>query len=125
MTDQPGGSSVERDAEVDSTRRAGGRRRTAKNIASMLSLNVARRGTMLVIYLLVARHLGAHQFGQLSLAVVLLQAWRRFALVGMETLLAREVASNRGLVGSYFVNASVIGLIASVTCFALIRSNNI
>lgn len=120
MSDPTGGDRDGQESSSASSPPTAGRRRAAGNIASMLGVNVVRRGAMLVIYLLVARHLGAHAFGQLSLAVVLLQSWHRFALVGMQTLLTREVALNRERTGSYFVHASVIGLIASLVGTALV-----
>ena len=72
----------------------GAARRTAFNVASLLTTNVVYKATTFLTYMLVARYLGAHQFGQLALAVALLFSWNKFALVGLKTLLTREVARN-------------------------------
>lgn len=90
-----------------------GSRRIAANVASMLTTNIVHKATMFVIYVLVARFLGAHQFGQLTLAVVLLHTWHLFALLGMQTFLTREVARNPEMAGTYTLHASVIGLLSS------------
>jgi O-antigen/teichoic acid export membrane protein len=98
----------------------GAARHTALNVASLLTTNVVYKATTFVTYVLVARCLGAHQFGQLALAVALLFSWHKFALVGLKTLLTREVARNRELTLPYFIHASVIGLLASILGIAVV-----
>jgi len=90
--------------------------RAAGNIASMLSSDVAIRATNFVMYVLVGRYLGAFQLGQLSLAMTLFYSVHRFALVGLKTLITREVAKDRQQTGMYFMNSSIIVAVASIIC---------
>lgn len=90
--------------------------RAAGNIASLLSSNVTIRATNFVMYVFVGRYLGAFQLGQLSLAMSLFYSVHRFALVGLKTLITREVAKDRRLTSMYFMNSSIIVALASIIC---------
>jgi O-antigen/teichoic acid export membrane protein len=89
-------------------------RRIAGNAASMLTSNVISRAMSFVTYTLVARFLGAFQFGQLSLAVALFSIFQLIAVVGLTTLVTREVSKDRSTTGRYFFNASFVVLFASI-----------
>ena len=97
----------------------GGARRTALNVASMLTTNVMRKGSTFVLYALVARYLGAYQFGQFALANVLLYSWQRCAQLGLQTLITREVARDHDATARYLVHSHVVGIAASAIGFAL------
>jgi O-antigen/teichoic acid export membrane protein len=77
------------------------------NAASILASDVVNRGTSFVLYALVARHLGAFQFGQLSLALTLFYTFQVLAAAGLRTLVVREVAKDKQKTGAYLVNGSV------------------
>src|SRR6266446_4383393 len=49
-------------------------RQISGNVFAILSSDVMNRVTSFVLYALVARHLGGHEFGQLSLALTLVDA---------------------------------------------------
>jgi O-antigen/teichoic acid export membrane protein len=108
------------DCAAERTRQNGGAPRVARNVASMLTTNVAQRGAMFLTYALVARFLGAYQFGQLALAVTLLNSFYKFAIGGVQTCITRDVAQNRELTGSYLTHASAIGALVSVIGLAVI-----
>jgi O-antigen/teichoic acid export membrane protein len=83
-------------------------RRVLVNMASLLTSDVLNRAATFVVYVLVARHCGAHSFGQLSLGLMLLYTFQVFAGAGLPVLVTREVARQRELSGRYLANASVI-----------------
>ena len=70
-------------------------RRVAANAASMLASDVINRATTFALYALVARSLGAFEFGQLSLALTLFYTFQILAVAGLKTLVTREVAKHR------------------------------
>jgi O-antigen/teichoic acid export membrane protein len=89
-------------------------RRVIGNLASLLTSEVVNRATTFVLYALVARYLGAFEFGQLSLALTLFAIAQVLAGVGLKTLIAREVAKDRTKTDRYLVNGSVIVVACSL-----------
>jgi O-antigen/teichoic acid export membrane protein len=81
--------------------------RILANALSILTTDVVNRGTTFVLYALVARYLGAFQFGQLSLALTLFYTFQVLAAAGLKTLVVREVARDKEKTSSYLVNGSV------------------
>jgi O-antigen/teichoic acid export membrane protein len=77
------------------------------NAASILASDVVNRGTSFVLYALVARYLGAFEFGQLSLALTLFYTFQVLAAAGLKTLVVREVAKDKGKTNAYLVNGTV------------------
>lgn len=71
-------------------------RNLAANAASVLASDLVNRGTTFLVYALIARHLGAHAFGQVALALTLFHTFRVFAAGGLNTLVTRQVARDRG-----------------------------
>ncbi len=65
----------------------------------MLTTNIVQKATIFLIYILVARYLGAHRFGQLALATALLFSWHKLALLGLKTFVTRESIAEPGVVG--------------------------
>jgi O-antigen/teichoic acid export membrane protein len=94
-----------------------GLRRLLRNAAAILAADVVNRGTTFVLYTLVARYLGAFEFGQLALALTLFYTFQMLAAAGLKTLLIREVARNRESASLYLVNGAV-SLVAT-TLFSL------
>jgi O-antigen/teichoic acid export membrane protein len=92
-------------------------RQTGGNVIAILTSDVMNRATSFVLYALVARHLGAREFGQLALAFTLFYAFQVLAAAGLKTLITREVAKDRSQTGLYFVNGSVLVVISSVCSF--------
>ncbi|MCU1242685.1 MAG: hypothetical protein JWO71_3411 [Candidatus Acidoferrum typicum] len=78
------------------------------NALAILTSDVMNRATSFVMYALVARHLGAHDFGQLSLAFSLFYLFQVFAIAGLKVLVIRQVAKDRSQTSLYFVNACAI-----------------
>lgn len=94
-----------------------GLRKTGGNALSILTSDVMNRATSFVLYALVARHLGAHEFGQLALAFTLFYAFQVLAAGGLKTLITREVAKDRSRTGSYFINGSILVVVSSLCSF--------
>lgn len=93
-------------------------RNIGANALSILSSDAMNRATSFVIYAMVARHLGAFQFGQLALAMTFFQL---FAFAGLKTLIVREVAKDRSQTRKYFVNScTIISLISLVSLGVLL-----
>lgn len=87
--------------------------RLARNVASILSSDVVNRGTTFLVYALVARHLGADQFGQMSLALALFYTFQVLAAAGLRTLLVREIAKDRSATSRYLIAGSGLSIVGS------------
>ena len=88
------------------------------NALSILTSDVMNRATSFVMYALVARHLGAQDFGQLSLAFSLFYLFQVFAIAGLKVLIIRQVAKDRSQTNVYFINSCLIVTTSSLTSFA-------
>jgi O-antigen/teichoic acid export membrane protein len=95
-------------------------RRIAGNALSILTSDVLNRATTFVLYALVARHLGAFAFGQMSLALTLFYTFQMVAVAGTKTLITREVARDRSQTGQYLVNGSIIVAVFSLLAMLLL-----
>jgi len=82
--------------------------KTTGNALSILTSDVMSRMTSFVLYALVARHLGAQEFGRLSLAFTLFYTFQVFAVGGLKTLIIRQVAKDRAKTQLYFINGCMI-----------------
>src|SRR5204862_1784334 len=86
-------------------------RRTSGNAVALLTSDVMNRATSFVLYILVARNLGVHEFGQLALAFTIFYTFQVCAVAGLKTLIIREIARDRLQTWSCLVNGWVV-----VTC---------
>jgi O-antigen/teichoic acid export membrane protein len=96
--------------------------RIAANAASMLASDVINRATTFALYALVARSLGAYEFGQLSLSLTLFYTFQILSVAGLKTLVTREVAKFRERTDEMLVNGSIVVLgtaLASVAALAV------
>ena len=82
--------------------------RIARNTLSILTSDVFNRATTFFIYLLVARYLGAFEFGQMSLALALFYTFQVMSAAGLKTLLIREIAKDKAQTGRYLMNAAMV-----------------
>jgi O-antigen/teichoic acid export membrane protein len=100
-------------------------RKIGGNALSILTSDVMNRATSFVLYALVARHLGAYEFGQLSLALTLFYVFQVFAVAGLKTFITREVAKDRAQTGKYFINgcmgAGLTSFSSLLVLFAFVR----
>jgi O-antigen/teichoic acid export membrane protein len=78
------------------------------------------RTTSFVLYALVGRHLGANEFGQLTLAFTLFYTFQVFAVSGLKTLVIRQVAKDRTETARYFVNGCMIVTLTSTASIAAV-----
>jgi O-antigen/teichoic acid export membrane protein len=88
-------------------------RRILRNTASVLSSDVATRASTFVLYALVARELGAFEFGRISLALSLFYVFQVFAAAGVKTLVTREVARDPARAAHALANGSVVVAVGS------------
>jgi O-antigen/teichoic acid export membrane protein len=93
-------------------------RQVSGNALSILTSDVMNRATSFVIYALVARHLGAPQFGQLSLAFSLFYMFQVLAVAGLKVLIIRQVAKDRTQTRMYFLNSAAIVALSSLVSLA-------
>jgi len=91
-----------------------GVRRIVGNAVSILTSDVVNRATTFVLYALVARHLGAFEFGQMSLALTLFYTFQVLAGAGLKTLVTREVTKDRTKTDQYLVNGSTVVAVFSL-----------
>jgi len=97
-------------------------RKTTGNALSILTSDVMSRMTSFVLYALVARHLGAQEFGQLTLAFTLFYTFQVFALAGLKTLVVRQVAKDRAQTRLYFINGCMIVTLTSLASIVALWS---
>ncbi|HYN88792.1 MAG TPA: flippase [Ardenticatenaceae bacterium] len=96
----------------------GASRTIVGNALSLLTSDVMNRATTFVLYALVARNLGAFEFGQLSLALTFFYTFQVLAAAGLKTLITREVAKDRTKTGRYLANGSAVVVTASLLSIA-------
>lgn len=90
-------------------------RQISANAFSILTSDVMNRTTVFVLYALVARNLGAREFGQLSLALALFYTFQVFAIGGLKTLMIRQIAKDRSKTSAYFTNGCLLVAVSSTT----------
>ena len=95
-------------------------KKVSTNALSILSSDVMNRATSFVLYALVARHLGAHEFGQLTLSFTLFYAFQVFAVSGLKTLVIRQVAKDHTQTARYFINSCAIVVLTSLASIAAV-----
>lgn len=95
-------------------------KKVSANALSILSSDVMNRATSFVLYALVARHLGAHEFGQLTLSFTLFYAFQVFAVGGLKTLVIRQVAKDHTQTARYFLNSCLIVTLTSIASIAAV-----
>jgi O-antigen/teichoic acid export membrane protein len=96
--------------------------KTGGNALSILTSDVMNRATSFVLYALVARRLGAHEFGQLTLAFTLFYTFQVFAVGGLKTLIVRQVAKDRAQTRLYFINGCMIVALSSLASIVALWS---
>jgi O-antigen/teichoic acid export membrane protein len=97
-------------------------RKTGGNALSILTSDVMNRATSFVLYAMVARRLGAQEFGQLSLALTLFYTFQVFSVGGLKTLIVRQVAKDRLQTSLYFRNGVVIVAFTSIASLVALWS---
>ena len=95
-------------------------RRFATNLVAVLTGDILNKGATFLVYILVARYLGAYEFGQMSLALTLFYSFQVIAAFGMQTLITREVAKDSHNAGKYFAGSLLVGLVASLLAMVLL-----
>ena len=93
-------------------------RKAGGNALSILTSDAMNRVTSFVLYALVARHLGTHEFGQLSLALTLFYIFQVLAVAGLKTLTIRQVTKDPAQTGRYFINGCAIVACSSFSSLA-------
>jgi O-antigen/teichoic acid export membrane protein len=95
-------------------------RKIGANALSILTSDVMNRATSFVLYAMVARKLGAFEFGQLSLSLSLFYVFQVTAVAGLKILIVRDVAKDRSRTRSYLRNGCAIVTVTSFTSLALL-----
>jgi O-antigen/teichoic acid export membrane protein len=95
-------------------------RNTVGNALSILTSEVMNRATSFVLYAMVARQLGAFEFGQLSLAFSLFYVFQVSAVAGLKILIVRDVAKDHSRTSLYFQNGCAIVTVSSFASFVLL-----
>src|SRR5438045_5368170 len=83
-------------------------RHVGGNALSILTSDVMNRAASFVIYAMVARRLGAQEFGQLALAFSVFYMFQIFSIAGLKVLIIRQVARDRSQTRLYFLNSCAI-----------------
>jgi O-antigen/teichoic acid export membrane protein len=97
-------------------------RKIGGNAVSLLTSDVMNRATSFVLYAMIGRRLGAHEFGQLSLAFTFFYVFQVFATAGMKTLTIRQVTKDRSKTASYFLNGCAIVSFTSIAAVGALHA---
>ncbi len=89
-------------------------RRLVTNTLSLLTNDMVNRAITFVLYAVIARYLGAYEFGQMSLTLTLFYLLQSLAPVGLKILLVREVARDKERTLQYWSNGSLVALLSSL-----------
>ena len=95
-------------------------RKVGGNALSILTSDVMNRATSFVIYAMVARHLGAQEFGQLALAFSLFYMFQIFSIAGLKVLIIRQVARDPSQTRLYFLNSCAILTVSTLLSLAVL-----
>lgn len=93
-------------------------RRPHANAAAIFTSDASSRATTFLLYALVARYLGAYDFGRFSLALTLFYIFQVVATAGLKSLITREVAAQQSEAGRYLINGGLVVLGSSVLALA-------
>lgn len=97
-----------------------GLRKIVSNMLSVLTSTVVNRGTTFVLYALVARHLGAYEFGQMSLALTFFYLSQVFSVAGLKTFVMRAVANDRAQTEKYLIGGSLVVSVYSISSIFIV-----
>lgn len=104
------------------------RRRSFANAGALLTSEVTGRATTFFVYALVARYLGADDFGRFTLALTLFYLFQVIATAGLKNLIAREVAAQPTDARRFFINSSILvigsSLLSAVSLFLYVSVMN-
>src|SRR6266566_1678308 len=95
-------------------------RNIGANALSILTSDVMNRATSFVVYAMVARKLGAFEFGQMSLALSLFYVFQVSAVAGLKILIVRDVAKDQSRTRLYFKNGCAIVAASSFASVVLL-----
>src|ERR1700676_5548808 len=88
------------------------------NALSILTSDVLNRAASFVLYAMVARRLGAFEFGQMALALSLFYMFQVSAVAGLKILIVRQVAKDQSQTRMYFNNGCAIVAFSSFASLA-------
>lgn len=97
---------------------AGTARRIAFNFLSLLGSELLSKALQLLIFIFLARSLGAEQFGVFSFGIAFALLIVFIADFGLSTLMIREVSRNKNLASKYLSNAIVLKIFLSAVSIA-------
>jgi O-antigen/teichoic acid export membrane protein len=90
----------------------------AANAASLLTSDVLNKATTFGIYALLARYSDPRSFGQLSLGLLLLYTFQVFAVMGLPTVMTRQISKRPSRAGRCLGAAGLIVAATSLTTTA-------
>lgn len=95
-------------------------RKMFENMASLLANDLLTRIATFILYALIARYLGAQDFGVVSLALTIIYTFQMLAPAGLRLLITREVTNNKSATDRYLVNGIVIAAVFSLASLVII-----
>ena len=95
-------------------------RRVAKNFVALTISQLVAMGLALVLVILITRYLGSDSYGKLGVGMAVGAILTIFAPLGLDQLMIREVARDKGTAAKYLGNVLVLESLLSIPCFGLI-----
>lgn len=89
------------------------------NTSYRLLADVASKAASLVFFVVMARQLGASQFGVFTFALAFALLTTTLANFGQDTILTREVARDHSRLGSYFANTIAVKLVLATSTLTI------
>ena len=82
--------------------------RIVKNIGSLYVANILHKVLTLVLFVFIARYLGDEGLGQYSFIIAFVALFNIIPTFGLDSVIIRDVARDRGLASRYISNASLL-----------------
>ncbi|MDD5449162.1 MAG: flippase [Candidatus Omnitrophica bacterium] len=94
--------------------------KVTKNTASLVSREALNKGALFILLVLIGRFLGKEALGRYSLALVISQIFFFGSELGLNTLIVREVATEKSLAGKFLLNTGALRVLTGAITLGLI-----
>lgn len=90
------------------------------NLFSLATAEVLSKALGMLLYVMMARYLGPHDFGIYSIAVSFVMIFSQFSSFGIDSFLIKEVSNYPEKVQLYLGNSILLKMISGFFCYALV-----
>ena len=91
-----------------------------KNLFSLATAELITKVLGMLLYIVLARYLGPHDFGVYSIAVSYVMIFGQFSSLGIDSYLVKEVANHPDKIQLYLHDSILIKMSGGILCYALV-----